>query len=325
MRQPWDCAVVAVRSAATRRFVKIHRLRQIAFSALVALSPALVSPSRGQTTEETFRQLASELPFVSYGDFLSDSKPGYAGQDQVFKAWAALQAVMKTKPPFADLAKLVKHDDPKVRTLALLGLFDREEQAAFPLIHSLAEDAAATFPAQFEPGGRAIDEPLRLYTKPATVGSVALRMLETIGFRADWLGSKGREQTFAEWSARRLGNPDWIGWYDFLYRRASQAKSAQRIAALREKMAGLPQAVRAWMWMGLADDGMMIPQTDTALATEAEIIEAAKKLGPAALLPFFAMASAPGCARGWTIPRADGASSSRTPGSFSANGMRLRF
>ncbi|MCD6050729.1 MAG: hypothetical protein K0Q55_2132 [Verrucomicrobia bacterium] len=45
-----------------------------------------------------------------------------------------------------ELLKLLKHENPKVRTLALGALFQREEARDLPFIASLLHDYAATFP-----------------------------------------------------------------------------------------------------------------------------------------------------------------------------------
>ncbi len=134
--------------------------------------------------------------------------------------------------------------------------------------------------------------PVTPRTEPKTVGAIASQMLKILGYHYKWQQQADQKLAFHQWRASYLDNPDWIRWYEFLYARASQGinppqpESAARIAALRKKMEALPVPVRAWTWFGLADDAMMIPLPDTPLASEAEMIEAGRQLGSAALLGF---------------------------------------
>jgi len=73
-----------------------------------------------------------------------------AKQDQMVKELRALSTNREV------LASLLKHSDPKVRTLALGAIFQREDGRDLPLIVSLADDVAETFPDlhdSMSPGG----------------------------------------------------------------------------------------------------------------------------------------------------------------------------
>jgi WD40 repeat protein len=236
--------------------------------------------------EDSLVRLSDQIPYVGYGDFLYGRKDGILSDHAAVKeAERSLQAALDEPLAIDRLAKLAEHSDPRVRTLALLKLYALENHDALRVIHRHLGDAAATFPKldwTHDPAGAAIPA-----TEPATVGRVAGLMLEMTGYPAHWERRGGKDPTFEAWSAKRLGNPEWIGWYDFLYKRATggtspiPAESAGRIAEVRKKLDASPFAVRAWMWFGVADDPLMAP-----LATEAEMVEAGKKLGAEALLAF---------------------------------------
>ena len=262
-----------------------------AFLASVVVAGFPACGLHAQTAEASFLKLAGELPFVSYGDFLHNRAPSdNTRARQITKVWETLEPAMLARHDFIELTALTEHPDAKVRTLALLSLYAREDPQAFKAIHERLNDEADTFPAQSTVNSASADDPA--YTERKTVGEVARWMMAMVHFPASWQGNTGTREEFEAWSALRLENPDWIGWYDFLYKRASsgtlpvQPGSAPRIAKLQKRMEQLPAAVRTWMWFGLADDCMMSPLTDTPLAAEAEIVEAGKQLGPDALLAF---------------------------------------
>jgi WD40 repeat protein len=241
--------------------------------------------------EDSLVRLSDQIPYVGYGDFLYGRKDGMLSDHPTVKeAERSLQAALEEPLAIDRLAKLADHSDPRVRTLALLKLYALENHDALRVIHRHLGDSAATFPMldwTHDPAGAIIPA-----TEPATVGGIASLMLKMTGYPAHWEGRGGKDPTFEAWSAKRLGNPEWIGWYDFLYKRATggrspiPAESAGRIAELRKKLDACPFAVRAWMWFGVADDCLMQPLYDTPLATEAEMVEAGKKLGAEALLAF---------------------------------------
>ncbi len=260
---------------------------------VVAFVSAFVARISAQSTEESFVKLAGELPFVSYGDFLYDRIPrDHSESREVTKAWDALQAVMKTKPAFHELAALAEHTDPKVRTLALLGLFALEDPGAFPIICTHLDDKAETFPSHSAPLGNAPGEAYKLHTEPQSVRALAGLMQHMADFLPSWHEQDRRTIGFNVWISGRMENPVWIGWYEFLFKRATGGTNpppeerADRYAALRKKMEGLPVAVRGWVWFALADDAMSIPRYDIALATEAEMVAAGRQIGPDALLAF---------------------------------------
>jgi WD40 repeat protein len=246
-----------------------------------------------KSTESVFNRLAERIPFVNYGDFLSQRTPWPRIDDPMIKvSEKGVQQAMKVAPDLVELSRLAAHPDPKVRTLAMMRLYSLVQPEAFVAIQENMKDRTATFPDQTNfHTYTTFDEKVPVTTENRAVGDLATRMMGSIGFPARWQNADKR-QDFQEWSASRLGNPDWLGWYDFLYELASGGSSpvpkerAPKIAALRSLLETRSAAVRAWFWIGLADDASMTPRGDTALATEEEMIAAGKQLGPEAMLAF---------------------------------------
>jgi hypothetical protein len=72
----------------------------------------------------------------------------------------------------------MKHTDPKVRTLALGAIFQREDGHDLPLIATLINDSAQTFPNLHESmNQQAGPRPIAELESPQTVGQVAQAML----------------------------------------------------------------------------------------------------------------------------------------------------
>lgn len=259
---------------------------------LFALSVLFLA--RGKTTESIFNRLSARIPFVNYHDFLWQRVRWTQIDDPRIKVSEdGVKEAMEVQPDLAELSRLAAHPDPKVRTLAIMRLYSLARPEAFVPIEANMSDKAATFPDEtsFQTVVSTLSEKIPLRTEQRSVGYLATQMLGMIGFPAQWQDRDKRED-FQKWSASRIGNPDWIGWYDFLYLLASGGsrpvpeERAPKIAALRSLMETRSAAVRAWFWFGLADDALMMPRYDTALATEAEMIAAGKQLGPEAMLAF---------------------------------------
>ncbi|MCW1924894.1 hypothetical protein OKA05_20190 [Luteolibacter arcticus] len=267
------------------------------------LLPAAISclvasglPCRADEVEDQLAEASTRIEFIAY-DYaaIGRSGPMWLPESRQGKAWNALKDTLQLPASFEQLERLAGHANPRIRTLALMKLYALMEPDAFRVIGKHQGDTNETFPDLAPTHDGAIgdvatsSEPVIgkvVHTEKATISRVTGQMLRMIGYTSQ------RDGDFETWSKPRLGNPDWIAWYDFLYRIAIESSSpvppqaAPRIAALKEKLKSRPAAVRAWLWFGIADDRLMVPAFDTPLATEAEMIEAARQLGPQALLAF---------------------------------------
>lgn len=261
------------------------------------LSPIVVSfvlasgfPCQADEVEDRLVEASTRIEFISYPYFCIAqlAHPFGSAEPRVQNAAKALKEALLVPATFEQLEKLAGHPNPRVRTLALMKLYDLREHDAFPVIAKHLDDQGESFP-DVEVSYTGKRDEVWITTEKATVGRVASRMLSMIDYPP---ASGDRKASFETWSKPRLGNPDWVGWYDFLYRVATgstspvQPEAAPRLAALREKLAGCPAAFRTWFWFGIADDCLMQPAYDTPFATEAEMVEAGRKLGPKILLAF---------------------------------------
>ena len=247
----------------------------------------LVPTVRAETVEAAFVRLSGEIPFVNYGDLFYQRSPSIVPDDpRIEFAAAGLNEAMAVAGDIDEFARLADHANPRVRMLALIRLYCMEQQEAFIAIQRRMSDKAETFPYQSVPCGLIPGEKIPVVTESRTVGRWATWMMEQVGFPGYW------NQSFDQWKAGRIGNPDWIRWYAFLYRRASggtsplPAEYVPRVDALKKRMESASPALRAWFWFGLADDALSVPRYDTAVATKEEILNAGKELGSAALLAF---------------------------------------
>ena len=261
------------------------------FAPLFACVCPVVFPLQVQAAEpeDSYVRFAKEIPFV-YNNFLYGREPwGEDRTEEVVKALKSMDLAMRVEGSFEQFAALADHADPRVRTLALIKLYASGNPEAFRVIQRHQDDQAEGLPKMEIPLGRAGFEKPFFTTAKASVGSYATSMLYMIGYPPVW---GEREVGFEAWSKPRLGNPDWIGWYEFRFKVAGQGsrpiqeEAQAQVAAFKQELARCPDAVRAWVWFGVADDFLMSPAYDTPLATEAEMIEAGRKLGPEALLAF---------------------------------------
>lgn len=245
------------------------------------------APARADDAEDALVKSAGEIPFVSYHDFLYGSA-GYFGEDQKDgeAANVALERALKVTASFEQLARLAAHPESRVRTLALMKLYALESRASFGIIYRCQSDTGAAFPD----ATLTYSKNPSFETKPLTVGNLSTRMLKMIGYITDYRDLAGPSR-FQEWSNEHLESPESIGWYEFLYTRATEGThpgtpNVDKITALKKEMEGHRFEVRAWMWLGHADEWLDGRSSDTLLATEAEMVEAAKKLGSTALLAY---------------------------------------
>jgi len=190
------------------------------------------------------------------------------------------------------LAALLKNPDPKVRTLALGAIFLREDGRDLPLIASLINDPAKTFPDLHRPpaGGNAMPPPLLELETPQTVGDVARKMLCFWIFPPQQFGDRQPHITadeFADYWEKHAGRKYSASWFTVKMMRATQLTTPiqpeylpdiQRVVA---EMQALPMPDRAWIQIYV-----LAPDFDNKIMTDDELIATAKKLGPDALLRF---------------------------------------
>lgn len=245
-----------------------------------------------EKTRAEFEALAKEVPYLSISSVLYDRVDHFRSRhtENSKRYQQAMGKVTGGNYARETLLSLLSDDDPKIRTLAAIALFDREDPHDLPALVELCDDNAETFPG-LQPFAYALgsfgedekDPP----TVKQTVGEVAKKMV------AFYMGRSGfhygvshpKEPGFdAYWQARQ-GRAYCAAWFAVQLDRASQASFPVRddrlplIRALRQRIDALPADQRAWTLLYLGGG-----QQNEVLVTEAELLEACQSLGPDKLL-----------------------------------------
>ena len=198
------------------------------------------------------------------------------------------------------LAALLKHPDPKVRTLALGAIFQREDGRDLPLLAGLIDDPALTFTNLHESmsqmGG---PEPMAEVENAQTVGLVAREMLAYWGvpnngrpvrmgygdgFKADITSND-----FAAYWQKYAGREQAASWFAVRMKRATRETDPilpeyrADIDRVISDIQALPTPDDLWIQFYVLAPGN---QFTTGLVPDDALIAVAKKLGPDALLRF---------------------------------------
>jgi hypothetical protein len=190
----------------------------------------------------------------------------------------------------SDLDALTKHRDPRVRTLALVCLFNKGDPKLLPLIFALVDDAGPTFPARtpvayLPPIPRVFSE---IPQTPQTVGSVAEGMMSFYLGRAGYsYGSHGKYNClgFPDYWAQRKDRDHLASWFTVQLDRATQGTSPipggreKVFAALRSRLDALEGEDRLWysLFVGTSEGGDQV-------FSEVELLAVSKALGPDRLM-----------------------------------------
>jgi hypothetical protein len=198
------------------------------------------------------------------------------------------------------LAALLKHPDPKVRTLALGALFQREDGRDLPLLASLIDDPALTFTnlhaSMSQMGG---PRPMAEVENPQTVGQVAREMLAYWGVPhngrtvrmgyGDGFKSGITTDDFARYWQKYAGRDYSASWFAVRMRRATretdpiQPEYRTDIDRVITDMRALPTPNGLWIQLYVLAPGN---QFTTRLIPDDDLIAVARELGPDALLRF---------------------------------------
>ena len=192
--------------------------------ALYAATPS-ATPSAAQTRAD-FERMAGKMPYLEIGSVLYDRPqrhfaPVDAKDNERHNK--VLAEVADPKYSKDVLLSLLGHTDPKVRTLAAVALFDREDPSLLPALVKLATDTARTFDGY--PILSAVD--LSRGNRPPpkqTVGEVVRKMV-CFYLNASGLFQSGTEKEFAEYWNARKDRSYCAGWLEVKLARASHGTS----------------------------------------------------------------------------------------------------
>lgn len=202
-----------------------------------------------------------------------------------------------------ELHRLLRDDNPRVRTIALGGLFVREDPHDLPYIASLIGDDGATIPDLYDPmiAIRLGDSvPLSEMERPQTVGQVASAMihfyLDATHMHA--MGHAARADTpaaellpvFKGYWDERKDRTFCASWFLVKLERATRETdpihSLYRpdIDSVLEQIDALPSPDREWTLLYVLH-GEVLPGREGVLSTES-LLRTTQAIGPADLMKF---------------------------------------
>ncbi|MCP4218820.1 MAG: hypothetical protein GY765_29580 [bacterium] len=242
-------------------------------------------------TKRDFETMAAKLTYLALESVLYDRPDhlfGVADKKEEENHFRIIGAATDREYSTKVLLKLLRHADAKVRTLAAVALFDRNDASLLPRLFPLCSDNAVTFDGHPELSKwwqrhTGIGPPekkqrvkdfavamVRLYSKPAgfyfNLGALTQDRIDTY-----WNPRKHRSYC-ASWFAAQLNRTS--GGVS-----PTQKECLPGIALLRKRIDKLPAADRAFVLLWLNGS----PGSD-ALAPEAELVEVCKKAGREKLL-----------------------------------------
>lgn len=192
-----------------------------------------------------------------------------------------------------DLVGLLKHENAKVRTLALAALFHLQDPQLLPHMVGLLEDTAQTFPdpAIFGSYPRFAHGPLRerRETRPQTVGDVCKKMVNFYMHRAGTSVSRVPEsandyhdkQWFTKYWEVRKNRQQCASWLLVRWDRASGGASPTpahrltRLKKVRQQIDAIPGMDSPLILLWIAARGTSTAET----VSHADLIRACGKLG----------------------------------------------
>lgn len=186
-----------------------------------------------------------------------------------------LRGLMNANYPIIDLVRLLNHADPKVRTLALAALFDKEDPRLLPLFLPMLRDKAITTRTPGHDSSQGNKSPPM---ERQTVGNVAATFL-------DFYVGPTECEDFKEYWAARKDRKFCVNWFQIQLARASQGitpapeERHDRIRAVRKRIDEVPMPERAWILLRLHGEA-----GGHILVTNDELVKLCKELGPDRLM-----------------------------------------
>src|SRR5665213_230767 len=118
---------------------------------ILLMGPAISCSGSLNPAQPALRKASSELSFFATHDFLYRRFPriitSKATDAQVSQSYQnAISSLTGANYTVSDLTQLLSDPSPRVRTLAMALLFDKDEPQLLPEIVALSGDSAPTFP-----------------------------------------------------------------------------------------------------------------------------------------------------------------------------------
>jgi len=261
---------------------------------LVGVSMVQAEPDAEQTRKD-FEQVASELSYLCVPAVIHDRTDHFfrvADSEEKKKHFRLLEKISDRAYPKDALLGLLAHKDAKVRTLAAVALYDREDPSVLPQLVELTKDRAATFEGHPELA-KPLDWSIGPPAKEQTVGEIAEKMV-TYYLRASGFhyGIKHeRKPGFAEYWEARKDRSHCVGWFEVQLDRAGQGvipvgrERAENIRELRKRIDKLPLEERTWVLIRLHSKAKYRSKwLEEKLVPEKELVELCQAVGRDKLL-----------------------------------------
>jgi hypothetical protein len=249
-------------------------------------------------TRAEIENFAGRLPYLSLDAVLYRRLEDRIVEQSVPEKYrehrAVFEKLQNTTYSTTTLLELLRSPSARVRTVAAVALFEREDPHTLPALVELARDQERTFddfmpvsiPLFFREGK--LEQPqIELPIKEQTVGCIATRMvqfyMEPAGF---YYGIDDKdERGFSSYWVARKDRTYCASWFAVQLARAcggtspTPAESLPRIRALRNRINAVPADDRTWTLLLLHGES-----GSDALVTEQELIDLCRALGPQKLL-----------------------------------------
>jgi len=281
--------------------------------ALPARAADVPDPASTPAAQLQLESLAASVSHFATLDLIRHREPDSRLPANLLAEQKQLAATLRSMGGEHDgLLGLLVHPNPKVRTLALGALFEREDPKDLPAIASLMGDSAPTLPllhmAATSQGG---ELPLADFEEPQTVGLVAKEMIcfylaaakiDVPGLRKDPFALTVVEiprlsAAFKEYWTVRANRDHCASWFLVKFQRATRdtdpvlfenRADAGRVLA---EMQALPPAERAWTELyvlaGAFSASAFGPGNSIQpLTDEGDRVTALQAVGPEAILNF---------------------------------------
>jgi hypothetical protein len=238
--------------------------------------------------------LAAKMPCLDTSGLLWDRLPDIssgwisAGDEAPYRRGVADLIALQAGE--ADLLPLLKHRDPKVRTLAMAKLLMNDDARALPALVALAHDPAPTFPNPQPEAATLAMSGIGPPPKDQTVGDIATAIGNFYLNAAGYGGGIDRDPGFpAYWQAHKDCD-HCASWFLVEMMRAIQgtapirADRVDKIRQVRARIDRLPEPDRDWTLLFLGhswqeDPNDPDPRADTFISEE-EMIKIGQRLGP---------------------------------------------
>ena len=244
-------------------------------------------------TEEDFEEYAAELSYLDLKSVLYDRTDHYYRlADPKLKEthFRVLSQVTDPKYSIESLTELLTHDESKVRTLASVALFDRNDPKLLPHIVKLANDSAVTFPGHeklsaFYLKRSGVGPP----KKRQTVGDIASAMVKFYMGRVGigYVIEHANEPDWSDYWNQRAKRSSCASWFYVKLARAGQGTSptppecVQKIRDLRKEIDKLNTNERVLTLLRLHSE-----YGGDVLVSEDELVKGCKEMGADELMLF---------------------------------------